>query len=183
MKKVALLTVILIIAAAAVWLSLYIGARRANAPTVDVSNFEECVAAGNPVMESYPRKCTANGQTFTENIGNELEKTGLIHLNSPRPNETVSSPLIVEGEAVGNWFFEASFPVFLVDWDGVIIAQGIATAQGDWMTENFVPFTATLTFDTATSTYSNRGALILKKDNPSGLPENDDALEIPVKIQ
>lgn len=30
-----------------------------------ISNFDECVAAGNPVMESFPEKCTANGQTFT----------------------------------------------------------------------------------------------------------------------
>ena len=25
-----------------------------------------------------------------------------------------------------------------------------------------------------------RGSLILKKDNPSGMPEHDDALEIPI---
>ena len=29
-----------------------------------VINFDECVAAGNPVMESYPEQCSANGQTF-----------------------------------------------------------------------------------------------------------------------
>ncbi len=34
-----------------------------------VTSFEQCVAAGNPVMESYPRQCMANGRTFTENIG------------------------------------------------------------------------------------------------------------------
>lgn len=33
-----------------------------------ISNFEECAVAGNPVMESYPRRCSANGQTFTEEI-------------------------------------------------------------------------------------------------------------------
>ncbi|HUQ30334.1 MAG TPA: hypothetical protein VM103_02320 [Candidatus Paceibacterota bacterium] len=33
------------------------------------TNFEECVAAGNPVMESYPRQCrSANSQLFTEQI-------------------------------------------------------------------------------------------------------------------
>jgi eight-cysteine-cluster-containing protein len=31
-----------------------------------ITNFEECAAAGNAVMESYPRQCRANGQTFTE---------------------------------------------------------------------------------------------------------------------
>ncbi|MDO8590715.1 MAG: Gmad2 immunoglobulin-like domain-containing protein, partial [bacterium] len=82
--------------------------------------------------------------------------------------------------ARGNWFFEASFPVMLTDWDGRIIAQGIATAKSEWMTTEFVPFEATLNFTVDKNAYSNRGALILQKDNPSGLPEYDDALEIPV---
>lgn len=33
-----------------------------------ITNFEECIAAGNPAMESYPRQCMANGQTFREVI-------------------------------------------------------------------------------------------------------------------
>ncbi|MDD4353868.1 MAG: hypothetical protein PHN56_05420 [Candidatus Nanoarchaeia archaeon] len=33
-----------------------------------ITNFEECVAAGNPVMESYPRQCMANGVNFAEEI-------------------------------------------------------------------------------------------------------------------
>ena len=31
-----------------------------------VDNFKECVKAGNPVMESYPRQCVDNGNTFVE---------------------------------------------------------------------------------------------------------------------
>ena len=104
----------------------------------------------------------------------------LIHINSPRPNQSVASPLTILGEARGNWFFEASFPVFLTDWDGRIIAQGIATAKSEWMTTDLVPFEATLTFTVDKNTYSNRGTLILQKDNPSGLSIYDDALEIPV---
>lgn len=33
-----------------------------NPATID--SFEECVAAGNPVMESYPEQCAANGKTY-----------------------------------------------------------------------------------------------------------------------
>ncbi len=33
-----------------------------------VTNFEECAAQGNPIMESYPRQCRADGKTFTEVI-------------------------------------------------------------------------------------------------------------------
>ena len=145
-----------------------------------VVNFEECVAAGNPIMESYPRQCRHDNQTFIESVGNELEKTNLIRINNPRPNQVIDSPLIISGEARGFWFFEASFPVTLVDWDGLIVAEGIATAKSEWMTEDFVPFGAELAFTVDKDRYSNKGSLILRKDNPSGLPEHDDALEIPI---
>ena len=150
--------------------------------TLIVTNFEECAATGSPVMESYPRQCRFGNQIFVENIGNELEKMNLIRINSPRPNQVIQSPLTIAGEARGVWFFEASFPVVLTNWDGLIIAQGIATAKSDWMTTEFVPFEARLIFNVDKNVYSNRGTLILRKDNPSGLPEHDDALEIPVII-
>ncbi len=102
----------------------------------------------------------------------------MIRLDLPLPGSTVKSPLIIKGQARGNWFFEASFPVVLTDWDGLIIAQGIATAQENWMTEEFVPFAASLEFKVAEDIYSRKGSLILQKDNPSSLPEYDDALEI-----
>ena len=31
-----------------------------------VSNFEDCIAAGNPAMESYPRQCRHGDDTYTE---------------------------------------------------------------------------------------------------------------------
>lgn len=145
-----------------------------------VNNFEDCVSTGSPVMESYPRQCKYGDKNFVEDVGNVLEKINLIKLENPLPNQIIISPLSIKGSARGSWFFEASFPVFLVDWDGRIISQGIANAKSDWMTNEFVPFEATLNFILDKNVYSNRGALILKKDNPSGLPKNDDALEIPI---
>lgn len=35
-------------------------------PPSQVNSFDECVAAGNAIMESYPEQCTANGKTFTK---------------------------------------------------------------------------------------------------------------------
>ena len=108
------------------------------------------------------------------------EPVDMIKVSEPGPNQLISSPLTIKGEARGSWFFEASFPVFLVDWDGLIIAQGIAQAQGDWMTTELVPFEAKLEFSVAKDIYSRNGTIILKKDNPSGLPANDAAIEVPV---
>jgi hypothetical protein len=102
-----------------------------------------------------------------------------MYVEAPGANEVVTSPLTVTGKARGTWYFEASFPVQLVDMKGNEIASGVAQADGDWMTTNFVPFTATLEFTTT----EKEGTLILKKDNPSGLPENDKTTEIPVSFQ
>ncbi len=119
-------------------------------------------------------------ETLAPVVNPPATKDDLIRLDTPRPGQVIKSPLTITGEARGNWFFEASFPVVLVNWDGLIIAQGIATAKDNWMTTEYVPFEATLDFTIDKNTYSNRGALILQKDNPSGLPEHDNALEIPI---
>lgn len=140
-----------------------------------VSNFAECAAAGNPIMESYPRQCRAGGKTFTEDIGGE--KKDLVRVSVP--NEGLTSPLTLTGEARGNWFFEASFPVVLLDKNGKEIAQTSAQTQGEWMTEDFVPFTATLEF---TAPAGEKGTIVFKKANPSGLPENDNELSLSVTL-
>ncbi|MCC6563442.1 hypothetical protein IT087_00950 [Candidatus Uhrbacteria bacterium] len=93
--------------------------------------------------------------------------------------DTVTSPLIIAGEA-RLWYFEGTFPVKLVDQKGMALVESYASADGDWMTEEWVPFTAELVF--APPAPGTTGKLILAKDNPSGLPENDDRVEIPVKF-
>jgi len=48
---------------------------RTNKPnTKQITNFAECIAAGNPAMESYPRQCRAGGQTFTEVLEKDIVK-------------------------------------------------------------------------------------------------------------
>ncbi len=39
-----------------------------------IDSFESCIAAGNPVMESYPRQCNDGTTTFTEEINQPLEE-------------------------------------------------------------------------------------------------------------
>lgn len=147
---------------------------------VKVANFEECLRAGYTIMESYPRQCrTPDDQTFVEDIGNELEKIDLIRINTPRPNQIIKSPLNIEGEARGVWFFEGDFPIKLLDENDNIIGTAIAETEGEWMTEDFVSFKAELEFETPATEHAT---LILEKDNPSGLPENADELRVPVII-
>lgn len=110
----------------------------------------------------------------------------LITVASPLAGGLIESGVTISGQARGGWYFEASFPVTLVNWDGLIIAEGPATATSDWMTPEFVPFTMNLPFTNPYTPgdpeFMKKGTLIFKKDNPSGLPENDDAVEIPVRF-
>lgn len=104
----------------------------------------------------------------------------MIRVTSPQPNAIVSSPLIITGEARGNWYFEASFPIRLYDANNKLLGTAVAQAQGEWMTTNFVPFRATMKFSTpATAT----GTLVFEKDNPSGLPQNAMEYRMPVRFQ
>ncbi len=102
----------------------------------------------------------------------------LITVDVPFPSQKVASPLTVTGKARGTWYFEASAPITLLDANGNVLVQTHVDAQGDWMTEDFVPFTATLTF--AAQPAGSKGTLVLKNDNPSGEPSSDKKVEISV---
>lgn len=108
------------------------------------------------------------------------DKSDLIRVTNIKQNDVVRSPLTVKGEARGNWYFEASFPVKLYDANGVELAVVPAQAEGEWMTTEFVPFEASFTFPPPAT---DAGTLVLEKDNPSGLPEYADQLVIPVRFR
>jgi len=111
--------------------------------------------------------------------GEEVFSDDRIRLVGPQADETVSSPLVVTGAARGYWYFEGSFPVALVDADGRLLARAPAQAQGEWMTDEFVPFLVSLAFD---GPVTPTGTLILNKDNPSGLPEHAAEIRVPVRF-
>lgn len=104
----------------------------------------------------------------------------LLEVTAPEPGELVRSPLRLSGRARGIWYFEASFPVRILDANGNELGVVLAQATEEWMTEEFVPFTAELTFK---ASLTATGTLIFQKDNPSGLPEHDRKFEMPVKFR
>jgi hypothetical protein len=103
-----------------------------------------------------------------------------IEVTTPLQNTHIASPLTVSGKARGTWYFEASFPIELQKNNGTMIATTTGKAQGNWMTEDWVPFTATITFPAQPA--GSLGKLILKKDNPSGEPQNDMSIVVPVEF-
>lgn len=63
-----------------------------------VTSFDQCVATGQPVMESYPRQCSVGGKTFVEKIKSssieilQLEKNAdRINLDFERGNYVINS--------------------------------------------------------------------------------------------
>lgn len=101
---------------------------------------------------------------------------------SPPAHEVIHSPLTLEGKAKGAWFFEATFPVTLLDGNGqeIIRVPVHAKVENYWRAKGLVPFEGTMEFTTpATAT----GTLVFQNDNPSGLPENQEEFRMPVRFR
>ncbi len=120
-----------------------------------------------------------NNVTGNNDESEETEQNPKIDLISPKPNEELGQSFSIFGQARGSWYFEASFPIVLLDEARNELLTTVATAQGEWMTENFVPYSATVDLKTK---YTGKAFLVLKKDNPSGDPSYDDQIEIPITI-
>lgn len=138
-------------------------------------------------------KLCPDGKTYVGRTGAKCEFAACpaivgienkIIISSPETNEIVSSPLQVSGRAVGTWFSEGSFPVEIVDGNGKLLGKSPVnfapkSDTDTWMTEGFVDFSGTVTFNKPTT---NNGFLIFKKDNPSDLPALEEAFRMPVKF-
>ena len=107
------------------------------------------------------------------------EKGDTITVTKPATNAEVSSPLQVKGRVPGLWSFEASFGVEVLDADRKRLASHYAQVQGDWMTEEEVPFVADVTFAKPST---DSGFLVLRKANPESGSQGADSVEIPIRF-
>jgi len=64
-KKILVYILAIIVLALIIW---FVFTYVARAPHNEIADFDQCAAAGNPVMESYPRQCKAGDKTFVEEI-------------------------------------------------------------------------------------------------------------------
>ena len=154
------------IAALAVAIILFIGVMIARAPHSVV--YTPSTATTTPTSDT-PAKEPSGPPALSSRV----------MVTSPGRGAQVGHSFTVAGLAPGPWFFEAQFPVMVRAADGAVVGRAIATAQGEWMTEKQVTFTATMQID---ATFHGEATLVLLKDNPSGLPEHDDAVEIPIVV-
>lgn len=139
---------------------------------------------GNPNTPQPTTPCSGAQTNVNQLVNvntniNQPPQNKNIIVSKPAVNEEITSGYTIEGQAAG-WYFEAVFPIKLLDSTGKEIATTQAQAQSDWMTTNFVPFKATINFSIDKD---QDGTLVFMKDNPSGLPQNDQKYEMPVKLK
>lgn len=120
-------------------------------------------------------KFILEGDSKKEEIQTESEKLNIIEIEN---NDLIYSPFVLKGKAPGYWFFEGVLPVELQDDNNNLIVSTFASAVGEWMTTNPVEFKALLEFKTT----ANSGYIVIKNNNPSGLPENSKTVIFPVKF-
>jgi len=185
---------IIILIAVAIILSFYLSSCSLLLPvgeqgdTAETEESQQEIAADDEIngdesgKDSEPSVAEENKQTIEEETPEDIEEEEIknIIVENPKPDQVISSPLVITGEERGTWFFEACFPVRLIDGNGEEITVYYAQALDEWMTEDFVPFQSEIEFEKpGTDTES----LVLEKSNPSGLPENKDEIIIPVRFE
>ena len=137
------------------------------------------VSCKNDTPKEPLEEAVENQVDSTEKTTEKKALEDLIRVEFPQPGTRITSPLQIKGKARGTWFFEGDFPVRLFDEDNNKIAVTIATAQGEWMTEDWVDFEASMEFEAPAS---ERGVLIFEKSNPSDMRELDNEFRIPVNF-
>jgi hypothetical protein len=104
----------------------------------------------------------------------------LVRVSLPTPGAVTGKEFKVVGEARGTWFFEASFPIEVLAKNGATLVTVVAQAQSDWMTTDFVPFSADIAVP---ATYIGPATIVLHKDNPSGETAFDASASFPITIE
>lgn len=179
-KKYFIITgvVILIIVAAAV------GARFFSGENAWVCEDGKWLKHGNPTAPMPDGGCEGiSGDPvgmkphYSSDIQQKYATEEKIKVISLKSGDAIESPVEIEGEARGIWYFEGSFPIIIEDEKGNLLGQGNAYAQGEWMTEDFVPFRGVATYNLGDN---EKGFVVLRKNNPSDLEEYDESIKIPV---
>ena len=139
--------------------------------------------AQNPVAQTQ-QGIDVGISIYDPNASTEQQSSGqgsmVVVVMSPDLSKPLKSPLTISGKVSGLFFSEGVFPVVLRDSRGQEIARTLARADGEWMTEDDVSFTAELSFQSASG---SAATLVFEKDNSSGLPENDLSRSFDVTLQ
>jgi hypothetical protein len=156
-----LITLVIIVAvvAAAYW---FVSHHQSGEP--GILTFEQCMKAGYPIEETYPRRCSARNKVFTEDVTSTpatatttatatqpavATSSKNIRVTAPTPHQKIGAVLTIVGEARE---FENTFAWRLRDADGSALIEGHAMANAPDVGQ-FGPFTVTSTYPAPKGTH------------------------------
>jgi hypothetical protein len=120
--------------------------------TIDVGNFQECVEAGYPVLESYPRQCrTPDGGSYTEVIEEPVSDEKPIGGGRLTYKEAVAiaeaSGCMQEGRLKDTYVHNPSTHTWWIDLDSdkpgcspaCVVSEETGTAEVNWRCTGLLP--------------------------------------------
>lgn len=130
----------------------------------------------------FSRKIEAPVDTTNNNDSMIAMMSDTIVVSNPTNGQVLDTKSIkLTGKARGSWYFEGSAPVEIRDINNNLLKETYITAQGEWMTTEFVSFEGETNFTLPSGITS--GFIIFKNSNASGEPQYDKKLVIPVKFK
>lgn len=174
MKALIVFLFLCAVAGAGFWYVNYSGKPSLPPGAPEPTTFEEC-SRYYPVTGTRPRQCTNGaGIVLSENLGNALD-FHTITVGKPEPNDLVSSPLRVVGDAAAEWFEDGTaIHVVVLDANDRSLGEGrIDHAQVLRPTGNH--FDGTVFF--VPPTFGSFGTLLITRGS------SWEGLRIPVKFK
>ena len=108
-----------------------------------IGSFEECMEAGNPIMESYPRQCRAGDEVFTEKIKDigpavTIEEAICI---------AEQSECVHEGQLTETFFYNENSKTWWIELDAdregcnpaCVVSEVTKTAEINWRCTGLLP--------------------------------------------
>jgi len=164
MKKTKLVTFIIIFAVILIGaIFFYLGQHREPTNQINVNN--------NP-----QENINTTEEKLPEILGN---KDDLVSF-SVVSGSTISGKMAVSGIVKNAYFFEGNILLNVLDQNKNVLKTGHGSAITDWMTSGPVSFQGII--DTL-GLPTGAAYIEIRNDNPSGMPENNKSILIPVVIQ
>ncbi|MEA1929347.1 MAG: GerMN domain-containing protein [Patescibacteria group bacterium] len=111
-----------------------------------------------------------------------IDETTELVVSQPLADDVIESPLTVEGQALGSWFFEGQFALTLIDGEGEVLGETLVLASlgadNEMGPEAMVPFDTIMLFG---ETEAGTGHLIFEPANPER-GEDQLFVKLPVRF-
>lgn len=138
--------------------------------TEDVSSQTEVGGRGATVQDVYETRTS---------------KWNTISINNFGEKATIGSPIILTGMIPNFWIFEGVFSVNIYSLEWELIKEWYGNAnifdENGEIIDGHVPFRALLEFEVPEGVYE--GKIRFAADNPSGMVENEDVVEVMVLFE